>query len=115
MIPTSNAFAMYFFIPRSGALNHDCHVPSRFRAIVLCMTKCVEALRAKQSMDQTLLGTVLSEPVIGPCCALLCFARNTLTHFVIVKWHHMTLVMSHDILYLDTVSLHLNMMSLTSM
>ena len=25
--------------------------------------------------------------MIGPCYALLCFARNTLTHFVIVHGH----------------------------
>ena len=26
-----------------------------------------------------------SEPVIGPCFALLCFSRNTLTHIVIAR------------------------------
>ena len=36
MIPLSNAFAMYFFIPRWGALNHDRHVPSRSLTILLC-------------------------------------------------------------------------------
>ena len=56
------------------------------------MTKCVKVLRAKQSkakqsLDQAqarngLIGAY-HEPVIGPCFALLCFARNTLTHFVI--------------------------------
>jgi len=39
------------------------------------MTKCVKVLRAKQSRP---------EPVIGPCFPLLCFARNTLTHVVMV-------------------------------
>ena len=58
--------------------------------VQLCMTKCVKVSLAEQSKARQSnawtnhgLGSNRSEPVIGPCFAMICFDRNALTHFVI--------------------------------
>ena len=48
------------------------------------MTKCVKVLQSKQSMDQS---QARIKPFRACDWSMLCFARNTLTHFVIAPPH----------------------------